>query len=121
MVSFSYDALPVDDEHGATSFSSGEEDVERAVLGCCADGARVHGGLARAAQAKVPAREQQHGRLAAATRLARQRLGPAGRARAAAAVPGVVRGRQRRLEATRLRVLGLGLNAGRDRTSTTAG
>uniref|UniRef100_A0A804RIL7 Uncharacterized protein n=1 Tax=Zea mays TaxID=4577 RepID=A0A804RIL7_MAIZE len=94
--------------HGKKSSSSGEEDVERAVPGGRADGARVHAGLvAHAAQAQVPARQQQHARSAAATRLARQ----LGHGRAVG-----VRGR-RLAEATRPRVLGLGLADADGRTA----
>ena len=74
--------------------------MERGVLGGGADGARVHGGLARAAQAEVPAREQQHARVAAAARLATAR-----RRRCGGLVGRGVGVGGGRLKAARLRVL----------------
>uniref|UniRef100_A0A804PIF4 Uncharacterized protein n=1 Tax=Zea mays TaxID=4577 RepID=A0A804PIF4_MAIZE len=65
--------------HGPWMNESGEEDVERAVLGGRAHGARLASRrLAPAAQAQVPARQQQHARLRVAARPARPRP-PAGR------------------------------------------
>lgn len=81
--------------------ASGQQDMERGVLGGGADGARVHGGLAREAEAQVPAREQQHARVATAAGLARRRRGPGHR------VVGDEDGRGG-LEAAGLRVLRLG-------------
>lgn len=52
---------------------SREQDMERRVLGGRAQRASVHGGVARAAEAQVPARQQQHARLALAASPARRR------------------------------------------------
>nr|ACN33280.1 unknown [Zea mays] len=68
------------DQHaGRAPPASSQQDLERGVLASAADGARLGGGLARAAQAEVAAREQQHGRVAASAGLARRRRGAPGR------------------------------------------
>lgn len=86
---------------------SGQQDMERGVLGGRAHRAGVDGGLAAAAQAEVPAREQQHGRLAGAARLAERGGGGLGRRVIRAGVVATARG----LVAAGLRVLGVALGA----------
>ena len=56
---------------------SGEEDVERGVLGGRAHGARLDNRLAPTAEAQVPARQQQHARIRRAARPARPRAATA--------------------------------------------
>jgi hypothetical protein len=84
---------------------SGEEDVERGVLGGRAHGARLDNRLAPTAKAQVPARQQQHARIRRAARPARPR---------AATATGLLAVRRAflpplRLEAARPRVLHLSL------------
>lgn len=85
--------------------SSGEEDVERAVLGGRAHGAGLGGRVAPAAQAQVPAWQQQHARVRRAARSARRPRRPGGRLCRTLLLLLL------ELEAARLRVLGVALGS----------